>query len=424
MSTSFVYHAFGLPGYDFLSYDFSKGKITIKIRPKNSLLLCPCCRSKHVVKKGTYNRTIRTIPIGSKPVFLEVEIPRIYCLSCFCTRMIDIKFAKSKKRYSKKFARHVLSLAKLMTIKDVAKFLGVGWDLVKDIYKQYLKKRFSNPKLSKLKYIAIDEISTRKGHKYVTLVMDIKTGAVVFVGDGKGADSLLPFWKRLKKSRAKLKAISTDMGPAYISAVLEHQPGVPLIFDRFHVVKLMNDKLANIRRALHRELKDTMHKDVLKGARWILMKNPDNLSEDHNEQERLKEALRLNEPLATAYYMKEDLRQIWSQANKEDARRVLDDWIARALSSDIRQLTSMGKTMALHRQRILDWYDHPISSGRMEGTNNKIKTMKRQAYGFRDMDFFKLRIIMLKGQVRKQFFSPTSRISLGRHSRACSHIDQ
>jgi len=307
--------------------------------------------------------------------------------------MIDLKFAKSKKRYSNKFAKYVLSLAKLMTIKDVAIFLGVGWDLVKDIYKKYLKKKFSKPKLSKLKYIAIDEISTRKGHKYVTLVLDLKSGAVVFVGDGKGADALEPFWKRLKASRAKLKAISIDMGPAYISAALENQKGVPLIFDRFHVVKLMNDKLANIRRELHRELKDTTDKDVLKGSRWILMKNPENLRDDHNEQERLREALRLNEPLATAYYMKEDLRQIWSQANKKDAQSFLEDWIARALSSGISQLMSMGKTMALHRQRILDWYDHPISSGKIEGTNNKIKTMKRQAYGFRDMEFFKLRIM-------------------------------
>jgi transposase len=183
------------------------------------------------------------------------------------------------------------------------------------------------------------------------------------------------------------------MGPAYVAAVRENLPGVPLILDRFHVVKLMNEKLAHIRRSLYRELKDIMCKKVLKGARWILMKNPDNLSKERDEQERLKEALRLNEPLAAAYYMKEDLRQIWAQPDKEAAEKVLDSWIETALSSDIQQLVKMGKTMALHRRSILDWYDHPISSGPMEGTNNKIKTMKRQAYGFRDMEFFKLRIM-------------------------------
>jgi transposase len=144
-----------------------------------------------------------------------------------------------------------------MTLKDVANFLRVSWDLVKDIYKYYLKKRFSKPRLSKLKYIAIDEISIRKGHKYITLVMDLKSGAVIFVGDGKCADALAGFWKRLKVSRAKLKAVSTDMSTAYVAAVRENLPGVPLILDRFHVVKLMNEKLARIRRSLYRELNET-----------------------------------------------------------------------------------------------------------------------------------------------------------------------
>jgi transposase len=393
MSTSFLYHAFGAKGYNFLAYNFVKGHISIKIEPKAKLLRCSCCGSTDVIKRGSFKRILKTIPIGNKPVFLEVNVPRVLCFSCLCTRRININFAEKRKRYTKSFAKLVLLLAKSMTLKDVAAFLRVGWDLVKDIYKRYLKKRFSKPKLSKLKCIAIDEISIRKGHKYITLVMDLKSGAVVYVGDGKGADALDDFWKRLKASRAKLKAVSTDMGPAYVSAVRENLPGVPLILDRFHVVKLMNEKLAHIRRSLYRELKDTMCKKVLKGSRWILMKNPDNLSKKHDEQERLREALRLNEPLATAYYMKEDLRQIWTQPDKEAAKKVLESWTETAMSSDIQQLVKMGKIMALHRRSILDWYDHPISSGPMEGTNNKIKTMKRQAYGFRDMEFFKLRIM-------------------------------
>jgi transposase len=393
MSTSFLYHAFGAKVYNFLSYNFVKGHIAIKIEPKAKLLRCSCCGSTDVIKRGSFKRILRTIPIGNKPVFIEVNVSRVLCFSCLRTRRIDINFAEKRKRYTKSFAKLVLLLAKSMTLKDIACFLRVGWDLVKDIYKRYLKKRFSKPKISKLKYIAIDEISIRKGHKYVMLVMDLESGAVVYVGDGKGADALDGFWTRLKASRAKLKAVSTDMGPAYVAAVRENLPGVPLILDRFHVVKLMNEKLAHIRRSLYRELKDIMCKKVLKGARWILMKNPDNLSKERDEQERLKEALRLNEPLAAAYYMKEDLRQIWAQPDKEAAEKVLDSWIETALSSDIQQLVKMGKTMAVHRRSILDWYDHPISSGPMEGTNNKIKTMKRQAYGFRDMEFFKLRIM-------------------------------
>ena len=128
---------------------------------------------------------------------------------------------------------------------------------------------------------------------------------------------------------------------------------------------------------------------------WILLKNPENLNKERNERQRLDEALQINEPLATGYYMKEDLRQLWSQKNKEKADTFLKDWIARAQSSGIRILQKFANTLAAHRTGILAYYDFPISTGPLEGTNNKIKTMKRQAYGFRDIEFFKLKILAI-----------------------------
>ncbi len=125
----------------------------------------------------------------------------------------------------------------------------------------------------------------------------------------------------------------------------------------------------------------------------ILLKNPENLNKERNERHRLDEALQINKPLATGYYMKEDLRQLWSQKNKEKADTFLEDWIARAQSSGIRILQKFANTLAAHRTGILAYYDFPISTGPLEGTNNKIKTMKRQAYGFRDIEFFKLKIL-------------------------------
>ena len=138
-----------------------------------------------------------------------------------------------------------------------------------------------------------------------------------------------------------------------------------------------------------------MHKNVLKGIRWLLLKNPENLDPKRNERQRLEEALRINQPLATVYYMKEDLRQIWDQANKATARRVLQDWIRRAEASGIKMLQKFAITLAMYREGILAYYDYPISTGPLEGTNNTIKTMKRQAYGFRDHEFFKLKIYAL-----------------------------
>ena len=395
MSTSFIYHALGMSGYEYVSQKFHAGCIIIHVRPKWRIVRCPVCKSRIVIRKGSCIRKLRTVPIGQKPIWLEVEIPRIFCSKCNCVRQINSVIAQPRKSYTRSFARYVIALSKSMTLKDIATFLNVGWDLVKDIVKSRLARHFSNPPLRNTRYIAIDEISIKKGHKYITIVLDLEKGNVLFVGDGKGAEALIPFWQRVRKSKCQIMAVSTDLGQAYISATLENLPGVPLVFDRFHVVKLMNDALTETRRGLYRELKDVMQKDVLKGTRWVLLKNPAKLSAEHNEEARLKEALELNAPLAIAYYMKEDLRQFWEQPDRETAEKAIADWVERASKSGIGPLMKMGNTVAAYKFGILNWYDHPVSSGRIEGTNNKIKVLKRMAYGYRDLEFFKLRILAI-----------------------------
>ncbi len=393
MSTSFVYHAFGLQGYDYIRQDFVAGNIILSVRPKDDLIRCPCCQSRDIVRRGVSERWVQTVPIGFKAVWLVIPVQRVGCRECGAIRLIDIKIAEARRWHTKAFERYALALAKKMTMQDVADLLGVGWDTIKSIFKRYLLRRFSKPKLGKLKYIAIDEISVRKGQRYLTLVMDLESGAVVFVGEGRSRETLAPFWKRLKQTKAKIQAVATDMNAGYIGAVMENLPGTAIVFDRFHVVKLMNEKITDIRRQLFRELSSPLEKQAIKGTRWILLKNPENLDENRDEKQQLDEALRLNQPLATAYYLKEDLRQLWSQPDKVTAGKVIDDWIARAEASEIRPLQVMARTLASHRFGILAYYDHPITSGPIEGTNNKIKTLKRQAYGYRDTEFFKLRIM-------------------------------
>jgi transposase len=185
------------------------------------------------------------------------------------------------------------------------------------------------------------------------------------------------------------------MSVAYWGTVMTHLPNAKIVFDHFHVIKLFNDKLSDLRRALYREATDLMRKAVLKGTRWLLLKNPENLDAEKGEKQRLAEALELNKPLATAYYMKEDLQQFWDQPGKRFATAFLDGWLRRAATSGIKVLHQMAKTLAAHRSGLLAYYDVMISSGPMEGNNNKIKTMKRQAYGFRDIEFFKLKILAI-----------------------------
>jgi transposase len=393
MSTTLLYRAFGVRGYQYQKTEYTRDAVTFSITQPRESYRCPKCGSDDVIWRGKTNRTFRALPIGAKPTRLALAVPRVECRECGTVRQVKIQFAEERRTYTRSFERYALELSRQMTIKDAARRLGVSWDVVKEIQKRYLKRRFAKPKLKYLKQIAIDEISTGKGHKYVTIVMDLESGAVVHVGKGKGGDALTPFWRRLRASGAKVEAVATDMSPAYIGAVSTHLPGATLVFDRFHVIKLYNDKLSDLRRAMYRELTDLAKKDVLKGVRWLLLKRPEQLDASRKEPKRLREALRLNKPLALAYYLKEELREIWEQDDQEAAEGMMMEWIACAESSGIRMLQQFAKTLRFHASGILAWYDYPISTGPLEGTNNKIKTMKRQAYGFRDPEFLMLKIL-------------------------------
>jgi transposase len=395
MSTSLLYHAFGVRGYKYVRSEYENGQVIFTIYQSPATCRCSCCGSNRVISRGRVDRRFRSLPIGCRPTLVSLAVPRVECQACGLVRQVDISFADPRRSYTRTFERYVLELSRRMTIRDVARHLNVGWDMIKDIQKRDLLRRYSKPKLKHLWHIAIDEIAVAKGHQYLTVVMDLESGAVVFVGDGKGADALKPFWKRLRPSKAKIEAVAMDMSAAYWGAVMTHLPRAKIVFDHFHVIKLFNDKLSNLRRELYREATDVLQKTVLKGTRWLLLMNPENLNAEKDEKRQLEEALSLNKPLATAYYLKDDLRRFWDQPGKAFATTFLDGWIRRARASGIKILQQMAKTLAAHRTGLLAYYDVMISSGPMEGTNNKIKTMKRQAYGFRDMEFFKLKILAI-----------------------------
>jgi transposase len=155
-----------------------------------------------VKKKEVVSRLWMTLPIGRRPTFIEWGIQRLRCMACGVVRQAKIPFADPDRRYTRGFERYVLELSRHMTIQDVAHHLGISWHTVKEIQKRELQRRFSAPSLKGLRRIAIDEISIGRGHRYLTVVLDLHSGAVVFVGEGKGANALEPFWKRLRSSKA------------------------------------------------------------------------------------------------------------------------------------------------------------------------------------------------------------------------------
>ncbi len=213
------------------------------------------------------------------------------------------------------------------------------------------------------------------------------------MGQGKAADALAGFWKRIRCKKLDIKYIATDLSAAFISSVLENCPKAVQVLDHFHVVKLMNEKLDEIRRAQYNLEKDINKRKVLKGTRYLLRNGTDIFDKEYKT--RLDNALDMNKPLSQAYYLIEQLREIWMQPNKQEAEKVMLDWVKQAQESKVPQLMKMAVTIMAYRTGILAWYDCPISTGKAEGINNKIKVMKRVPYGFRDESCFQLRLYAL-----------------------------
>lgn len=389
-----IAQCWAVEGYTIVAAEVQEGKCYLDLEPHEQHLQCSVCGSRDLVRRGTVQRQLRTLPIGRGPVLLRVPVQRVYCRRCQKLRQVALGFAEPRRSYTRSFERLVLELCEVMCLQDVAEYLQIGWDLVKEIYTRSLEQRRQSLNLRGLQKLAIDELNVGKG-RFLSLVLDLESGAVVHVGSGKSGAALAAFFTALKASGAQIQAVAMDMSAAFQAAVREQLPQAVIVFDHFHLVKLFNEKLTDFRRACYREARDLLHKDVLQGTRWLLLKNPQHLDAQKQEPQRLAEALALNQPLATVYYMKEDLRQLWNQKSKADADEFLFNWICRANGSGIAMLQRFTKVLASHRSGILAWYDHRISTGPLEGLNNKIKTLQRQAYGYRDQHFFTLRIYAL-----------------------------
>lgn len=378
--------------------EYSQGGAILHIQTKENKICCPRCHKKDYVCSGTVTREFKSLPMGNRPITLRMTVQRIRCNHCGCTIQEHIPFAWAKCQYTKRLAVYIQSLCQYMTIKAVADHLGMSWNTVKEINKEYLRRKYGKPGLDGLKYIGIDEFAVKKGHVYMTIVADLESGQVVYVGDGKGKDALDGFWKRLSRSKCNIKAVSTDLSGAFISAVREHLPDATLVFDHFHVVKLANDALDKVRIDTYKELDSKEKSSAIKGLRWILLGNGERLKSE-SAAERLDQALKVNANLATSYYLKEELRRVWNQNGKEQAEVILFNWIKEARGSGIRHMTRLADTIEQHKDGLLAYYDYKISSGKVEGINNKIKTIKRQAFGFRDSDYFKLRILSMHDDI-------------------------
>ena len=394
MNSSFLYHAWGLYAHECTREEYKGNTIILHIQAKEREKVCPKCGKRHLVKNGYRIRDFMGLPIGGKKVLVRMKVQRYKCRDCDYDQQERIPFATGSRSYTHRFAKYAVDLLRGMTLQDVSNHLGVSWDTVKEIHSTYLERHYSPPSLEGVENIGIDEFAVRKGHVYKTIVVDLDSGRVLYVGDGKGADALTKFWKKVRRKDIRIKHVATDLSAAFIASVMENCPEAVHVFDHFHVVKLMNEKLDDIRRKVYSMEKDVNKRKVLKGTRYLLLGNGADIF-DKQHKSRLDNALAMNEPLSKAYYLKEQLRQIWMQPVKSMGEDVFDDWVRQAEQSKIPQLQKMAVTMRAYKTGILAWYDCHLSTGKVEGINNKIKVMKRNAYGFRDDKYFTLRLYAL-----------------------------
>lgn len=397
MSAGALYLEMGLEGYRVEdTWQGGDGALYVLITAPRESLCCRNCGCSRVHLHDSRQRFWKGSPLGLTPVFVTMKVPRVKCLHCGSRTWHQPTFAQGQRQITKSFETFLEGWLSRLTIQDVVEVFGVSWNTVCEIDVQRLKK-LSRPGLASLKRLAIDEVYLGKKHKFITLVVDLDTRAVVSVAPGRGLAGLQGIFLRLKRAQARIQAVATDMSGGYIAAVRKYLPQARLVFDHFHVIKLMNEKLTALRRDLYQELTGPMHRQVLKGIRWLLLKNPENLQQNEhvNEQQRLDDALRLNRPLAVAYYLKEDHRQFWNQKSVLAAEQFLEDWCRRAHASGIRVLQTMAKTLQAHRTGLLNGYLAPISTGPLEGINNKIGALQRRAYGYRNYEHFKQRLLTL-----------------------------
>ena len=394
-TTSYLYHALGLQGYRHLRTVFQGGRVIYHIERAPEKRACGVCgaSAKYVKLDGRFERTFLGVPVGFKPQEIVLHGHLQVCSWCKARVREPIPFSEGKSRCLRALGRYIVGLCGITTIKNVATLLGVSWDLVKDLFKADLEMRHKRKPLRKVQYLAVDEFSTHKGHKYMTTAMDLETGEILYAQEGKDAEALIPFLKRLKRAKAPLKAVAMDMSDAFAKAVRDvFGATVDIVNDTFHVVALASKAIDETRKDLVRKLEGE-EKKVVKGTKFLLLKGKENLKPEG--MTRLMQLMAANEPLYKVYLLKEELRTFWRQPNEEAGKAFLDRWTAEARATGNKHFAKLAKTLDDHRPGLLAYFRHWISTAKMEGTNNKIKVLKRQAYGFRDMAFFKLRLYFL-----------------------------
>jgi len=355
--------------------------------------LCSGCGQEVASVHEYTDRWVRDLPILDADTRLLVQQRRLACPRCG-PRIEKVPWLDRYARHTRRLAVSVARMCQGTTIKKTAEFYGLSRRTVKRIDKAYLQETLGPPELSGLEVIAMDEFSIQKGHRYATVVVEPYRKEVLWVGRGRGREDIRPFFELLGEAGcARLKAVAMDMNAAYEQEVRARCPNAEIVYDLFHVVAKYGREVIDRARVdeANRLRADKKARKVVKGSRWLLLRNWENL---RNEQDRvrLSELLAANKKLATVYVLKDDLKHLWDYWHTGYARRFWQQWHRRAMRSRIEPLKKFARKLKEYLRGILAHCRWRLHTSLLEGINNKIKVIKRMAYGYRDDDYFFLKI--------------------------------
>lgn len=362
-------------------------------RLKEGKRWCSSCLREASQVHDVQWRTIRDLPIFEYPV--ELEVPRLRVLCAHCGPKLEaLPWLAAYARITQRLAQSVSRLCSVMSLRHVAAHYRLNWKTVKQIDKRALTEKLGPIDLTGVQVVGMDEFAIQRGHRYATVAVEPYRKRVLWIGRGRGREDVRPFFDLLgEQGRKNLRAVVIDMNASVAEEVRERCPQAEIVYDLFHVIaKYAREVIDRVRvDEANRLREDRSARHVLKSSRWLLLRNQENLTRPQDRL-RLSELLKANRALWKVYVLKDDLKMLWEYRHEGYARRFWDNWYRRAIYSRIEPLKRFARRLQPYLSGLLAHCRWPLHTSLLEGINNKIKVIKRMAYGFRDDEYFFLKI--------------------------------
>ncbi|MDT4822181.1 ISL3 family transposase ISAeme19 [compost metagenome] len=380
------------PGFDIAGHVTSNSTSTITLEPSKTLLpRCSRCRQPCPLIHDRRLRRVRDRDLFDQRVQLVVPIRRVDCLRCGRVNE-HIDWLAPFARITQRLQAWVEALTQLLPLAHVSALTGLHWQTIKEIDKRRLEARVGAFEPGAVRHLVMDEFALHKGHRYATVIMDAERTRVLWVGHGNSREAIRPFFELLGEHCQRIEAVAMDMNTAFDLEVQRHCPQAEVVYDLFHVVaRYGREVIDRIRVDQANHLRDDKPaRKVVKQSRWLLLRNRENLKDGQVVQ--LQELLDANQPLATVYVLKDALKEIWYAPSVREGWRRWRTWLRHARDSGLAPLQRFARNLRKYARGILASARFPLHTSVLEGVNNRIKVIKRMAYGFRDSAYFFLKI--------------------------------